>query len=141
MNEQAGFGPSGVTRRAGVALMVVVAGVWLAGAGCARHMARHHAFTDDRDVIQMVSTNVQGKNVYIPSTVVVPAGKPVTLSIFNTTDTPHGFWIRGLGIQTILMNGEETKVELPALEGHKIYKIECQLHPPHRHATLVVLGN
>ena len=141
VKEQAGFDTSAVARLARVALVVMAVGVWLVGAGCARRMARHHAFSDDRDVIQMVSTNVQGKNVYIPSTVVVPAGKPVTLSIFNTTDTPHGFWIRGIDVQAVLMNGEETRVELPALEGHKIYEISCHLHPPHRHATLVVVGH
>lgn len=124
-------------RLAALALVVV-----LASAGCMhRRMGSHHGFVDDRDVIQMVSSNVQGKNVYIPSTVVVPAHKSVTLSVYNTTDTPHGFAIPALGIQEVLMPGVETAIPLPAVKGHAIYDIGCHLHPPHRHATLVVVGH
>jgi heme/copper-type cytochrome/quinol oxidase subunit 2 len=82
---------------------------------------------------------VGGKNIFIPSTIVVVAGKPQTLSIFNTADKPHGFAIRGLSIEAVLMPGEETRVELPTLKGSEIYTIGCQLHPPHRTATLVVV--
>jgi hypothetical protein len=96
-------------------------------------------FTSDHAVTQIVTTNVQGKNVFIPSTIVVVAGAPHTLSIFNTTDTPHGFRIEGLGIEAILPAQQELEVKLPALEGGKVYQIGCQLHPPHRTATLVVL--
>ena len=135
----------GISARAGMARLtgtVALLGLLLAFAGCAQHRCDHggcaHGYSDDRDVIQMVSTNVQGKNVYIPGTLVVPASRPTVLSIYNTTETPHGFWIRGIGVKEILMNGQETRIELPALEGGHIYKIECQLHPPHRHATLIV---
>jgi heme/copper-type cytochrome/quinol oxidase subunit 2 len=96
-------------------------------------------YASDHDVIQVVSTNVQGKNVFIPSTLVVVAGKPYTLSIFNTTDTPHGFRIAGIGVEAILPAQEELEVRLPALEGGRVYQIGCQLHPPHRTATLVVV--
>jgi heme/copper-type cytochrome/quinol oxidase subunit 2 len=88
--------------------------------------------------IEMVSTNVQGKNIYIPGTVVVEAGKPRTLSIFNTTDTPHGFSIKGAGIEAVLPPKEEHEVELPAMKPG-IYLIHCQLHPPHRNAQLLVI--
>jgi len=96
-------------------------------------------FHDDRDVIQVVSTNVQGKNVYIPSTIVVTAGKDQTLQIFNTTDVPHGFAIDGLGIQEILPPQEEHEVKLSGLEGGQVFGIHCHLHPAHRNGTLVVL--
>ena len=96
-------------------------------------------FTSDQTVIQVISTNVQGKNVYIPSTIVVTAGKPITLSVFNTTDTPHGFAIAGIGVEAVLPSKVEHEVKLPALEGGHVYRIHCQLHPPHRSATLVVL--
>jgi heme/copper-type cytochrome/quinol oxidase subunit 2 len=96
-------------------------------------------YTSDQSVIQVVSTNVQGKNVYIPSTIIVVAGKPHTLSLFNTTDVPHGFRISGLEIETVLPSKEEHELALPALEGGKIYEIHCQLHAAHRTATLVVL--
>ncbi len=92
------------------------------------------------DVVQVVSTNVQGKNVYIPSTIVVEAGRPTTLSIFNTTEIPHGFRIEGLDLEFILPSKEEYEVKVPALEAGKVYRIRCQLHPAHRSATLLVVG-
>ena len=85
-------------------------------------------YRSDVSVVQIVSTNVQGKNVYIPSTVVITSGRRYKLSIFNTTDVPHGFTIDGTAV-----------IELPELEAGRIYAIHCQLHPAHRTATLVVL--
>jgi len=96
-------------------------------------------YTSDVSEVQVISAEVGGKNVYIPSTIVVTAGKPQTLSIFNTTDKPHGFAIKGLSIEAVLNPGEETRIELPNLKGGEIYTISCQLHPPHRHGTLVVV--
>lgn len=90
------------------------------------------------DPIEVVSTNVQGKNVFIPSTIVVEAGKPRALSLFNTTETPHGFTVAAAGIEEVLMPGKEQSIQLPALEAG-LYKIGCHLHPPHRSAQLVVV--
>lgn len=90
------------------------------------------------DVVQVISGNVGGKNVYIPSTIVVEAGKPAVLSVFNTTDTPHGFAIPAAKIEEILPVQEEHRVELPAMK-EGIYRIHCQLHPAHRNGTLVVV--
>jgi heme/copper-type cytochrome/quinol oxidase subunit 2 len=96
-------------------------------------------FRSDVDVIQIVSASVGGKNVFIPSTIVVTGGKPVTLSIFNTTEIPHGFSIAGIGLETVLSPQQESRIQLPALEGGHVYRVNCQLHPAHRTATLVVL--
>jgi len=96
-------------------------------------------YRSDTESIQLISAVVGGKNIFIPSTVVVTAGAPQTLSIFNTTDKPHGFAIPGLDVQIVLPAGEEIQVDLPALEGAEIYRIGCHLHPPHRSATLVVV--
>lgn len=113
--------------------------VLLAIAGCAGVGHASSGYESDQSVIQVVSTNVQGKNVYIPSTIVLTAGKEHTLSLFNTTDTPHGFRIEGLDVETILPSKQEHELKLPVLEGGKVYRIHCQLHPAHRSATLVVL--
>jgi heme/copper-type cytochrome/quinol oxidase subunit 2 len=86
----------------------------------------------------MVSTKVGGKNVFIPSTVVMTAGEGRSLSFFNTTDIPHGFMIPSLGVETVLPSKEEFVVELPKLEPG-VYALQCHLHPPHRGATLLVL--
>ena len=51
----------------------------------------HHAatFTSDVSTVQVVSALVGGKNVFIPSTVVVTDAGPRSLSVFNTTEMPH----------------------------------------------------
>jgi hypothetical protein len=116
-----------------------LAGVALALCLAAGAPAFAQGFSSDVDTIQIVSANVGGKNVFIPSTIVVTGGKPVTLSIFNTTDIPHGFAIPGIKVETVLPVNEEHAVKLPALEGGHVYQVNCQLHPAHRTATLVVL--
>lgn len=114
-------------------------GLLLALAGCAGSPGPPVGFASDVSTIQVVTTQVGGKNVFIPSTIVVTGGTPHRLSIFNTTDTPHGFRIPALGIETVVMHQQETELELPALEGGNVYGINCHLHPAHRTATLVVL--
>ena len=110
-------------------------------AGCiSEHRGRgRHGFSDDRSQVQVVTTNLGGKNVFIPSTIVLTAGAGRTLSLFNTTDQPHGFAIPGLGLEVVLLPGQEQSVVLPTLEAHRIYAITCHLHPPHRGATLMVV--
>ena len=103
------------------------------------HMARHHGFTSDTSTIQIVTTELGGKNVFIPSTIVVTSGHPVKLSIFNTTDVPHGFAIPALNVAEVVPAKAEHEIELPALEDHQILQIKCHLHEKHRTATLVVL--
>jgi len=122
-------------------LLAVLVAVAAAGCGdpSAVQVASEPRFADDRTTIQVVSTNVGGKNVYIPDTMVVTAGKGQTLSVFNTTDMPHGFAIAGLGIQEILPPGTEHPIALPELEGGNLYHVHCHLHPAHRTGTLMVL--
>ena len=107
-------------------------------AGQHRH-GRHHGFTSDTSTIQVVTTQLGGKNVFIPSTIVVTSGRPVKLSIFNTTEIPHGFAIPALDVSEVLPAQKEHEIELPALEGHQVLQITCHLHAAHRTATLVVL--
>ena len=96
-------------------------------------------YADDRTTVEVVSTQVGGKNIYIPGTIVLTEGTGRVLSVYNTTDGPHGFKIAGLGIEEILPPGEEHRIELPPLSGGRVYDVQCHLHPPHRGGTLVVL--
>lgn len=96
-------------------------------------------FVDDREVVQVLNLKLGTRVTFVPATIVVTAGSGRKLSIFNDTDMPHGFRIPGLAVETVLPPGEETLVELPPLSGAQIYGVECQMHVPHRHATLVVL--
>jgi hypothetical protein len=96
-------------------------------------------FVDDREVVQVLNIKLGTRVTFVPATIVVTAGTGRKLSIFNDTDGPHGFRIPGLALEVLLPPGEETLVELPPLVGPQIYGIECHLHVPHRHASLVVL--
>ena len=122
------------------ALLALAVPLLFAGCIC-EHPPGGHGFSDDRTQVQVVSALVGGKNVFIPSTIVLTAGAGRTLSVLNTTDQPHGFAIPGLGIQVVLPPGQEQTITLPTLEAHHIYAVNCHLHPPHRSATLMVVPN
>jgi hypothetical protein len=96
-------------------------------------------FVDDRPEVQVLNVKLGTHVTFVPATIVVTAGSGRKLSIFNDTDMPHGFKIPGLALEVLLPPGQETLVELPPLVGPQIYAIECHLHVPHRHASLVVL--
>jgi hypothetical protein len=124
--------------RRGLGQVAAAAALALAVAGAASAQApQAHA---GAGVIQMLSANVQGKNVFIPATIAVAEDAPATLSIFNATDTPHGFKIDAAGVEVILQPGVETTVELKGMKSG-IYPIHCHLHPPHRGGQLLVLDD
>ncbi len=114
----------------------------LAASGCsvyANTQLSGARYRSDVSTVQMVSAVIGGKNVFVPSTVVVSDAMPQILSIYNATDNPHGFAIAGLGIQAVLPATDEIQIELPELPGGQIYRINCHLHPPHLSANLVVV--
>src|SRR5215510_548713 len=123
-----------------IAYALVSIAVIVVAFGCHRPMHRdHHGFTSDTSTIQVVTTELGGKNVFIPSTIVVTSGHPVKLSIYNTTDVPHGFAIPALKVAEVIQPKSEQEIDLPALEPHQVLQIKCHLHEKHRTATLVVL--
>lgn len=128
----------GVSNRL-VAALLLLGGVLVSALAARPGAASPDENTGGERVIQVISANVGGKNLFIPGTIVVETGEPHTLSIYNTTDVPHGFKIDALGIETVLPAGEEHVVKLPAIDDQQIYPIRCHLHPAHRGATLVVL--
>jgi heme/copper-type cytochrome/quinol oxidase subunit 2 len=128
--------------RAGLAVLPLAFGlfgcVWL-GSWQLEDESGALGYDDDRTEVQVVTTNVGGKNFFVPSTIVLTAGTGRKLSLFNTTDIPHGFAIPALGVELVIQPGVETPIELPPLESGHVYAINCHVHPPHRSATLVVL--
>ena len=113
------------------ALCVVLFCTLFAAVACqgpAHKMARHHGFTSDTSTIQVVTTELGGKNVFIPSTIVVTSGHPVKLSIYNTTDVPHGFAIPGLNVAEVVPAKAEKEIDLGVLEDHQVLQIKCHLH-------------
>ena len=90
--------------------------------------------------VQVVTAVVGGKNVYIPSTIALAAQRAASLSLFNSTDKPHGFAIPALDIEVVVPEQVEQRIELPALPAG-LYRIHCQLHEAHRSATLLVVDD
>jgi heme/copper-type cytochrome/quinol oxidase subunit 2 len=123
----------------GFAVPVLAVVASLALGACATTRRSHPGFEDLRQVVQVLSAVVGGKNVFIPSTIVIADNGPRRISIYNSTDTIHGFAIRGLGVQVELPPNQETEVELPAVEANHIYEIYCHLHGAHRTGALVVV--
>ena len=60
----------------------------LVAAGCSHLHARAQGFASDATRVQVLSTQIGGKNVFLPSTIAVAAGVPTVLSLYNTTDAP-----------------------------------------------------
>ena len=126
------------SRRIGAIAVLLVLG----GCGVHAHMDPEtglHGYHTDVASVQLLSTVVGDRDVFLPSTIVVTAGVPQTLSILNTTDRPHGFEILGLRLRTVVPMGKEFPIELPALKGGEVYRISCYMHTLHRGATLVVV--
>ncbi|HVP31158.1 MAG TPA: cupredoxin domain-containing protein [Myxococcota bacterium] len=130
-------GPLGRGALAAAAALALSVGASLAADETPHHMMQS-SLKEDRDVVQVLSTKVGTKNFYVPGNFVFTAGEGRKISVFNDTDQPHGFEIHGLGVSVVLQPGVETEVPLPKLSPG-VYDVGCQLHPAHRHATLVVL--
>ena len=88
---------------------------------------------------QVVTTRVGKMVVFVPATWILTSGAGRSVSVYNDTDAAHGIQIPGLGVEVMLPEGEETLVELPELPAGAIFDVRCQLHEPHRHASLVVV--
>jgi hypothetical protein len=77
-----------------LARCIAIATLLLAStSGCGLHSHSDAAgalagYQSDVSEIQVISAVVGGENIFIPSTIVVSAGKPQALSIFNIADNP-----------------------------------------------------
>src|SRR5258705_13572530 len=106
-----------VFARRSLTLLIALGAVACHGAH-ERRMAQHHGFSGDTSSpIQIVTTELGGKNAFIPSTIVVTSGHPVKLSIFNTTHVPHGFAIPALNIPEVPPAKAEHEIQHPPLQG------------------------
>jgi len=105
----------------------------------AARMIAAATYTDEREAVEVVTTRLNRVVVFVPATLVVASGPGRKLRIYNDTEIPHGFRIPSLGVEAILEPGVDTEVALPDLDAGALLDVECQLHAPHRHATLVVV--
>ena len=95
-------------------------------------------FVDDREVVQVVNTQLGTRETsHAGDDRRDDRQRPQALDLQHHRHAAR-LPIPGLGVEAMLPPGEETMVALPPLSAPQIYEIECHLHPPHRHATLVV---
>jgi hypothetical protein len=79
---------------------------------------------------------VDGKKTWLPKMTEVAAGK-TTVKIVNTLAEPHGFNMPGVA-NSLVIQGNETKVLKDVdLKAGK-YSVSCQMHPAHVGADVVV---
>ena len=78
----------------------------------------------------------EGKKTWLPKLTEVAAGK-TTLKIVNTLAEPHGFNIPGIADSLVIQPNETKVVKDVVLKAGK-YPVNCQMHPAHVGAEIVV---
>lgn len=86
---------------------------------------------------RIAATSVRGRAGFAPDPVTVDKGDKITLTVGNTTDRTHGFRIEGYGVARTVDPGKPIRVVFRA-DKPGVYKIDCQLHPAHGIASLIV---
>lgn len=104
----------------------------LALVGCTQAQTQTRSF-------QMVTVDLSGTKIWLPSTVVVNRGDTVEFEIVSRAGegTVHGFQIQDYGVEEVA----DTKGKKLRLRADKagVFRIGCHLHPPHIGAQLIVL--
>jgi heme/copper-type cytochrome/quinol oxidase subunit 2 len=111
----------------GVVLCIVLMGG--AGAGAA---AEPKKFT----VINML---LDGTKIWLPSSLMVPQGEEVELTLINKLEDPHGFQLEAFGIVEVVPPKAQTVVTFTASQPGA-YSYLCPLHPPHLGGQILALS-
>ncbi|MCE7791900.1 cupredoxin domain-containing protein [Salipaludibacillus sp. CUR1] len=97
-----------------------------------------HVYSDSDDIykINMVTGEFKSKTEdgkviesyrWDPGTVYLPAGEPVTLSIFGVNGKEHPFIIEGTEVSGKVKKGEETVLNLQ-FDSPGVYRLICTAH-------------
>jgi heme/copper-type cytochrome/quinol oxidase subunit 2 len=97
---------------------------------------RPHA--EDARKFTLINVALDGAKLWLPSTVVVPIGARVELTLINTLDEPHGFKIAAFDVEEVVQPKGTTIVQFPAIRAGAFSYI-CHLHPPHIGGQILVL--
>ncbi len=88
----------------------------------------------------VVNVLFEGSKMFVPSVLAVSKGDRVSVTVINNIpgEPPnHGFAIPAFGVETVVNRGEKKTLEFTA-DKAGIFDIQCQLHPAHLHAQLIV---
>jgi nitrosocyanin len=80
----------------------------------------------------------QGVKIWVPESIFAKKGDTVKLRLINKLDAEHGYKIEALGIEKVVPAQSAVEVSFTA-DKAGIFRISCQLHPPHVVGQLVVL--
>jgi len=89
----------------------------------------------------VVNVEYQGTKLWLPGTLVVPAGAKVTIKLVNDVPSEpnqHGFAIPAYDVAEVVTRGEPKTVTFTATR-KGVFPITCHLHPAHVGGQLVVL--
>ena len=95
-------------------------------AGCAPLVSKESK-SEPVQEYYLVSTGIAALNVWLPSSIVLDAGKQARLIVENQADTAHGFSIDELGVREVIQPKE---IKIITIEPEKpgIYRFYCHLH-------------
>jgi heme/copper-type cytochrome/quinol oxidase subunit 2 len=100
------------------------------------HMGRTHA--EEARKFTLINVLLDGTKIWLPSTVVVPTGERVELTLINKLDEPHGFKVAAFNIEEVVQPKGTTIVQFPASKAGAFSYI-CHIHPPHIGGQILVL--
>ena len=95
-------------------------------------------YAEEARKFTLINVALDGAKIWLPSTLVVPTGERVELTLINKLDEPHGFKIAAFDIEEVVQPKGTTIVQFPAIRAGAFAYI-CHLHPPHIGGQILVL--
>jgi heme/copper-type cytochrome/quinol oxidase subunit 2 len=85
----------------------------------------------------LINVIFDGTKVWLPSSLIVPEGATVELTLINKLEEPHGFKIAEFGVETVVQPKAQTNVTFTAAKAG-VHNFVCHMHPPHIGGQLLV---
>lgn len=86
----------------------------------------------------LINVIFDGTKVWLPSSLIVPEGATVELTLINKLEEPHGFKIAEFGVETVVQPKAQTNVSFTAAKAG-VHGFVCHMHPPHIGGQLLVV--
>ena len=87
----------------------------------------------------LVNVVLDGTKIWLPSSLMVPQGEEVELTLINKLEDPHGFQLEAFGIVEVVPPKAQTVVTFTASQPGA-YSYLCPLHPPHLGGQILALS-
>ena len=87
----------------------------------------------------LINVVLDGTKIWLPSSLIVPQGDEVELTLINKLEDPHGFKIADVGIEEVVQPKAQTTVKFTASQPG-VHSYICHIHPPHIGGQILVLS-